>query len=813
MRLLLLFVSVATTWCGPAALWADAASGRAASQRVPALSTSAERYSALPATALLSTETTEDTGGATAAPAKSAPAASTSAVSTDGSGPTILGVRVGFNGRYKAGAWTPVEVWARGGSQDCRVQVVVSAPDSDGVEVLYPSTGETVLRAGAKAALGASVRCGRVRGRLTVELRGGGAVLARRSFTASAAEADAALPAAVDAQALWVVWGDSRPFREALVVHGLEPEDRPVLAEVSAAAELPLLWHDYEGVDALIVHTSNVERLGELAADRDRAAALRNWVRLGGRLIVASGPATAAAWRQSDLLGELLPSRTFEMMELRQAAAVESYCRSSTALLAPGAAQGLPMVAFAEFDGAVETAEGKWPLVVQKAFGLGRTKFFASDLNSPPIAAWRDLPFLVSKLIELPPVRGAEGAARGVMHAGYRDLSGQLRSSLDQFESVRAIPFWAIACAAAFYLLLIGPFDYFLVQRLGWRVQWTWLTFALSVAVVVAAVLWAAGRFKGDQTAIRRIEVIDIDHESGVARGQLWFNLYSSRSQRCELAVAAPSTIEPPSSAGRAYADSAPPGDRAVAPMQSATDRLLEDQTLLAWQGLSGRALGGMDVDALWGEGAALVGYSAAAGRDRLREVPLPIWSSKAFTARWIRSVGPLVEAKLSDPARHLAGRLVNRSDFVWEDCLLAYDRWGFELGKLRPGEAAVIGTMSKRSELKTLLTGRRLVYDDSRDKYHQQTRPFDQTSSDALYVLRAMLFHAAAGGQEYTKWPLGRESWIDLSGLLPAGRAVLVVRAAGAEAGSHVVVDGRPQAASDSATIYRFLLRVETQP
>lgn len=767
-----------------------------------------------------------------------------SATAAGGSEPTIVGVRIGFDGRYKAGTWTPVAVSVQGGSKDSRIRLFISAPDPDGVDVLYPAMSETPLRAGAKAALGASVRCGRVRGRLTVELRSDGAVVARRSFSASVADAGAELPSAVDGRSLWVVWGDARPFREALVVHGLEPEDRPVLAEVSTAAELPLRWYEYEGVDAMIIHTSSVDRLGELAADQARALALHHWVRLGGRLIVASGTATATAWRSSDLLGELLPSRSFDLIELRQAAALESYCRSSISLLPPGTTSGLPMAAFAEFDGAVETAEGKWPLVVQRAFGLGRVKFFASDLNGAPMAAWRDLPLFVSKLLELPPTRSDEGTARGVMHAGYRDLSGQLRSSLDQFESVRVIPFWAVACAAAFYLLLIGPLDYFLVQRLGARAQWTWLTFALSVVGVAAVVLWVAGKFKADQTAIHQIEVIDVDHESGVARGQLWFNLYSSQTQRCELAVAAPATIvAPPSPAAdgdgppnaafgsdagpRAKEATAAKGERSAVSMRGATDRFIEDQTLLAWQGLSGCALGGMDVDALWGEVASSVGYEAAAGRDRLRGVPLPIWSSKAFTARWTRSVRPLVEAELSDPSRHLTGRLTNRSDFVWENCLLAYDRWGFELGRLRPGESAVIGTMSKRSELKTLLTGRRLVYDDSRDKrseqtrlvadsrdkYHQQTRPYDQTSSDALYVLRAMLFHTAAGGREYTKWPLGRESWIDLSGLLPTGRAVLVVRASSPKAGSRAIIDDRVQEPPEAATIYRFLLRVETQP
>ena len=790
----------------------------------------------------------------------SAPPLAADARAAGGSGPSILGVRVGFNGRYKAGAWTPIEVAVQGGAEDCRVRLMVSVPDSDGVDVLYPAPVETELHAGAKAAIAASVRCGRVRGRLTVELRCDGDVAARRTFSSSASDVGAVLPPAVDGRSLWVVWGDARPFRDALVVHGVEPEDRPELAEISAAGELPRQWYEYEGVDALIVQTSDVDRLAELAADRGRASALRDWVRLGGRLIVTSGAAAAPAWRQSEVLGALLPSRSFERVELRQAAAVESYCRSSTALLPPGGGEGLPMAAFAEFDGAVETAEGKWPLVVQTAFGLGRVKFFASDLNCAPMAAWRDRPLLVSKLLELPPVRGDEGTARGVLHAGYQDLSGQLRSSLDQFESVRAIPFWVVACAAAFYLLLVAPFDYYLMQRFGMRLQWTWLTFALSVALLVAGVVWTAGRFKGDQTAIRQIEVIDVDHEGGIARGQLWFNVFSPRTQRCELSIMAPSTLavspsrleggkdlssadgdsaakgDGGAAAGGATGSTingdrsaADPGDRSAADKEGggsarpdnrrteaerhAIDQTVEEQTLLAWQGLSGRALGGMDVDALWGDGGMSVGYATTAGRDRLEGVPLPIWCSKAFTARWTRMAGPLVEATLSDPARHLTGRVTNRSGFVWEDCLLAYDRWGFELGRLRPGETAVIGTMSKRSELKTLLTGRRLVYDDSRDKYHQQTRPFDQTSSDASYVLRAMLFHTAAGGREYTKWPLGRESWIDLSGLLPTGRAVLVVRVSSPEAGSRIVINGRPQEPSDAATIYRFLLRVETQP
>ena len=72
------------------------------------------------------------------AAAHSAPPLAADARAAGGSGPSILGMRVGFNGRYKAGAWTPVEVAVQGGAEDCRVRLMVSAPDSDGVDVVYP---------------------------------------------------------------------------------------------------------------------------------------------------------------------------------------------------------------------------------------------------------------------------------------------------------------------------------------------------------------------------------------------------------------------------------------------------------------------------------------------------------------------------------------------------------------------------------------------------------------------------------------------------------------------------------------------------
>ncbi len=96
-----------------------------------------------------------------------------------------------------------------------------------------------------------------------------------------------------------------------------------------------------------------------------------------------------------------------------------------------------------------------------------------------------------------------------------------------------------------------------------------------------------------------------------------------------------------------------------------------------------------------------------------------------------------------------------------------------YELGTLQPGESARLGPMAKRSDLKTLLTGRRAVRDEG-ENYRQQTTPYDQSSTDIPYILRMMMFYKAAGGRSYTGLWNDYQGFVDLSDLLKADRAIL---------------------------------------
>jgi hypothetical protein len=122
---------------------------------------------------------------------------------------------------------------------------------------------------------------------------------------------------------------------------------------------------------------------------------------------------------------------------------------------------------------------------------------------------------------------------------------------------------------------------------------------------------------------------------------------------------------------------------------------------------------------------------------------------------------------------------------------------------------------MSKRSELKTLLTGQKAVFAEG-DKVHQTTTPFEQSSVDPAYILRAMMFYEAAGGRRYSQLWNDYQSFVDLSDLLKADRAILVaqepVAAGDGRRAAELLRDGRPLDVrrDQHSTMYRFIFPVK---
>jgi hypothetical protein len=672
--------------------------------------------------------------------------------------PEFAGLRVGFAGCYKAGLWTPVEVTLRGGSQACRGRVLLTVPDGDGVasRVSTPPQRPVALVPGKPTTVGLNVRFGRVRGWLEAEFQVDGRVVAAKTFTASADAGPDHFPSAIESRPLIVCLGEiAQAVEDATKLGGLEPQRRPAVARLDDLEHLPARWYGYEGVDALVLSTSQPEIWRRLAPGSPQVEALDQWVRMGGRLVFCAGAEAAAALGKDSALARFAPGRLQQMVALRQTGGLETYVGSSSAILLPGdSALSVPRLRDAE--GIVEARELDLPLVIRTARGLGQVVFLAADLDQPPLSRWSDAALLAARLLDLPTDRlpRVEERSTGVTF-GYHDMAGQLRSALDQFDDVRLVPFWGVAGLLIAYILLIGPADYFFLRKVVGRMRWTWLTFpAVVLALSVAAWLLAHG-LKGDRLHFNQVDLVDVDAVSAQIRGTSWMNVFSPRTQSFDLSA------EPRLLSGGPSAEAAIP---------------------VAWLGLPGKGLGGMDPqtsDTVGGDS----GYEFSPALDAIEGLPIRVWSSRSFTARWSAPApAAAVEANLAEEEQ-LLGAITNHLDFPLSNCILVYGRWAYELETIDPGQTVPVTTMTRQSRLRTRWTGRKLVLQsgsgEEKTGYRETEAAYDPGSTDPLYVLRMMMFYEAIGGRSYTAGlDDDYQRFVDLSDLLKTGRAVLVARA-----------------------------------
>ena len=186
--------------------------------------------------------------------------------------PQVVGVHVGFDGKYKAGLWAPVEVALRGFG-NCRGRVCVTTPDGDGVPSRVFSSPDDILSVspGKETTVRLYVRFGRVHGWMTVQFLVHDRPVAEETFQASPDGGPKSFPPAIESRPLVVCLGDAaKTAEEAAALGGLDPQQRPVVARIDRLDGLPDQWYGYEGVDALVLTAAQAGGLQATSARAER---------------------------------------------------------------------------------------------------------------------------------------------------------------------------------------------------------------------------------------------------------------------------------------------------------------------------------------------------------------------------------------------------------------------------------------------------------------------------------------------------------------------------------------------------------------
>ncbi|HUY88145.1 MAG TPA: hypothetical protein VMV10_05400 [Pirellulales bacterium] len=694
----------------------------------------------------------------------------------------VSNIRVGFAGQYRVGCWTPVEVELQGGESDLQGCVELTAPDGDGLASVVTSD-ELTLPAGQTSRELMYVKFGRLESPLKAAFRANGEIAFSRAFVAGA-EASPLSRALPSAERLIVQLGSPIGIEAVLAQQRRDSPDHAALAVVSQASELPARWFGYESADTVVLSADD-QLYADFQRDPQRVRALEEWLEKGGRLIFAPGASALRSLQPDSLVARLAPG-TFEgLVSLQRTGSLETYTGSAVRIELRRSG-GLQIARLSDWKGAAEVREGDLPLVVRSPRGFGRVTFIALNLGQGPLAAWPGRTEFVKRLLGghfRREHQDEQHLGRGpATHLGLTDLAGQLRGALDQYAEVELAPFWLVAGLIVVYLLLIGPIDFFLHRRLTRRMGLTWLTFPFWVLLFSAGAYWGAGRLKGDTLRVNQVDLVDFDVASQRVRGTTWLNVFSPETRLYDLSLA---------------------------PRLPAVDPAEPTETLWSWMGMPGPVLGGMEQTAAFSANT-LQAYRFSPALDETSGTPIPVWSTKGFTARWQCQASPRLESRLTAGIDGMAaGRITSRLGAPLTDCLLISGRWAYKIGELAPGQTVVVRPGEQR-DLQAVLKDFKMVKEEK--NLVQISTPYNQAGFDIRSILQQMTFYDAAGGRRYTGLANRYQEFVDLSDHLELGQAILW--GVTSERPTELENEGKPLAGASQRhwTFYRFVLPLESK-
>ena len=279
------------------------------------------------------------------------------------------------------------------------------------------------------------------------------------------------------------------------------------------------------------------------------------------------------------------------------------------------------------------------PLVVDAPCGLGRVMLVAFDLDARPFTDWQGQEALWKRLFEevgpdattanqnaeVPNFRQGKGGGFN-FDTGPPELLRQMRSNVESFEQVPVIHFGFVALFIGIYILLVGPLDYLILAKVFKRLELTWVTFPAVVLTLSVGAYFGAYALKGDKRRFNKVDLVEIDlRGDGQAYGTSWFAIFSPRIENYTIGV------EP------IFPD--PDAERNGLPYHSAVTTVLEAEGINTMNTSSHSVFDRP--------------YEYAPAASGLKKVPIPVWSTRSFTATWrapLPKKRPILATASDDP-------------------------------------------------------------------------------------------------------------------------------------------------------------------
>jgi|GEM_PF-5582366 len=682
--------------------------------------------------------------------------------------------RIGLGGVVRLGHWAPVTLIVNDANIASRAKSLeITCPDDADIPVTWSSAVGSAFTNGMDpdgTIIQGLFRLGRPSGTLGIRLldEAGGSV-----FFHSVSLNDSSMVKVVDGTSrIVLLLGQSEAFQNRIPASS--SVEGFVVATIRNPAEIPVMHLGLQSASQMIVGGST-----GLVPDELRGAAIGQWVRQGGHLLYISNPDDRD--QNSSFATSLVPGTLEGNSTLRASTRLEFLARAREQL---PVSQDRPLTVsklVPADDAEVLVQERELPLVVRRATGFGIVTWTAFALDSSLFTSWQGTSKTIEQLI-LKPFADERSDVRDAMATatarhGFVDLAGQLRMALENFSSVRLVNFTSVAAIAVFAILLFGIGDWFLLRFFFPARTWTWLTFPLMVLAICLAAWSIRNWARPAECRLNRLEIVDIDQQSGLFRGSAWNCLYVPASTSADLNV------------------------RVVA------DWLNEpDFETTGWQGQPGSGLGGMQTQTGISIGGGSYSITNSGVGEKLRSttrsIDLAPSSARTFRTQYSGHIQPGTAGQLVMNRRmgRLEGVVVNTLPVRLVRARVYFGEFVYVLQRnLEPGEAVGITEMIERTS-RTVLNRRSMVEDLTRRDL-SLTTPWQATDTDFSRIADMIMFHSLAGGSAYSGLSNNFYEQLEMSPQVYLNRAILVGEASEVASLLSIATDGDSAGPAELAT------------
>jgi hypothetical protein len=698
-------------------------------------------------------------------------------------------ISIGFDGKVKLGKWVPIFISLDPSTSAAKFEV--ENLDGDDTPVIYK--GPLLSDPKFPGRYQAWTRIGRTYGKFELRLlNAADDIIETKQFNFTGS--DRVEEFIGSTQELVLTLEPQDLFKKSIesVSSLASREDARIIAALGEKSILPFNWLGYDSADAILMVTSDLERIDRISDVQ--LDAIETWVKQGGTLILSAASNADRLLSENGRLARFCPGNFVGLGECNNSSRLETFCDSQEQLL-PSKDDSIPIVRIEDVRGTVlvdnSNAKNRKPLIVKTACGMGKVIFVTFDLDSPRMTEWIGFPKLVENLIsgartKRKTTSSTTSQGSSVSHFGYKDLIGQLRVPLDRFRDVQFVKFAMIALLIGLYILCIGPGDYFLLRKLFKKMELTWITFPLVSLIFCGLAIGISRATRPDTIKINQLEIIDIDTINGEVRGSVWGNLYSPTGQTCSIGLD-----------------------------KSHQLGFEIDSNLITWHGLPGNGLGGMTTTANPGllktnyEQSFQIGENGQTLNTEIEDLPLQVSSTKPIFATWWASIEPESRVQLNRDPRltQLRGRVNYKLPFKLKNCRLIFENWAYVLeNPLNPGDTFDVQTGTTEKSLRSILTRKVKLKKSDRS----ENSPWDPTDIRVNRIADIMMFYQASGGKAYTNLSHQYHSFTDMTDQLNLHRAILVGEVD--EPGAILKVNGKSALAQydQTTTVVRILLEVQ---